>query len=104
MRKTTRTPSKSKNELDAIGKSGGSDHGSYSSCSFESDASENMSKKSPELHGANNAQGGVSPYRKSQKKLKTIELCCQTLEYWCDCDDSDDGDEEKEEVRLANED
>ena len=101
--KTMQRSFSNKNKLNAVLKLGKGNRGSYSSCSFESDVSENTSREcSPQPDGISGSKiGGVSPHGKAKRKLKTIELCCQTLEYWCECDDSDD-EIERKDVEPSN--
>lgn len=91
---------RSKNKLNMVVKLDESDRRSYSSCSFESDVSGNASKEcSPQSDRTSSSK--IEGMSKTKRRLKTIELCCQTLEYWCECDDSDDEDE-REDMGASN--
>lgn len=56
---------------------------SYQSASFESSDSENDSQSSVE-EDKNESLGKVN--METTGRRKTIQVCCQTLEYWCICD------------------
>ena len=57
---------------------------SYRSASFESSDSENDTQSSVEEEKTESLEKvNIS----TTGRRKTIHVCCQTLEYWCTCDD-----------------
>ena len=54
---------------------------SYSTASFESEASSSSGESDTD---SSVLMGGIS--RSKTGRQKTIQVCCQTLQYWCVCD------------------
>ena len=63
---------------------------SYSTASFESEDNElsySSSFSSEDGSASSSIQDSVGTSTPKGKR-KTIQVCCQTLQYWCTCDDT----------------
>lgn len=69
--------------------------GSYSSCSFESGSvPENSSLMKDSRSRMDNGKEG---------KLRRVQVCCQIVEFWCTCEDSDCTNEDDQEHKAKEE-
>ena len=67
---------------------------SYSMSSFESAEASDLSEQSSlysEQYSSDSED--VDSPAKGEPRLKTIQVCCQTLQYWCTCDLQEQADE-----------
>lgn len=73
--------------------------GSYSSCSFESGSV--LENSSLVKDSRSRMDNGKEEQRTG--KLKRVQVCCQIVEFWCTCEDSDCTNEEDHEAKEEKE-
>ena len=77
----------SKNASDRCSSGSSNDMDSYSTASFESDPSDVASSDGESDTDSSEPVESVSRSSPSKTgRQKTIQVCCQTLQYWCTCD------------------